>query len=265
MPLRSPNKLRQKLEAGLCVTGSAIYSYSPNIVEAVAHSGVDFVRIDSEHAWRRDDSMDHMVRAALLAGVVPIIRLDRDDPYLPRKAFEIGAGGVVVPNVRDAEDARRVVDAARFPPLGSRGLGPLSLAGEWGRRDAAEWVAYSNRELLVGIMIESAEAIPELDAIMAVPGFDFVLFGPGDFGLSLGARTPAEIAAETRKALVATARAARAAGKHMMFGVGLDDELARQCVGFGVNMIEFSHDVLMVRLALEPKVQAFGNMAATPA
>ncbi|MDB5506360.1 MAG: 2-keto-3-deoxy-L-rhamnonate aldolase [Devosia sp.] len=261
LDLRAPNRLREKLAAGVCVTGTAIYSYSPNMVEAAGYSGIDFVRIDSEHAWRRDDSMDHMVRAAIIAGVVPIVRIDRDDPYLARKAFEIGAGGIVVPNVTTAEDARAIVLDARFPPLGRRGLGGLCLAGEWGRRDTAEWVDHSNRQLLVGVMIESIEAMPNIDAIMAVEGVDFALFGPGDFGMSLVGRPPAEIAAETRKALAATARAARSAGKHTMYGVGLSDISAQESLDLGVTMLEFSHDVVMIRSVLEAKVKTFGSAA----
>ncbi len=260
--LRNPNRLREKLNAGKCVTGTAIYSYSPNIVEAAGFSGIDFVRIDSEHAWRRDESMEHMVRAALVSGVTPIIRIDRDDSYLPRKAFEIGAGGILVPNITTADEARRLVRDARFPPVGERGLGGLCISGEWGRRETREWVEWSNAEPLVGIMIEHVDAIANLDEIMAVDGIDFVLFGPGDFGISLQSWDRDHIVAETRKALAATTRAARAAGKHVMFGVGMEDAAVQEHIALGVDMLEFSHDVVLVRAALEAKVRRFGEVEA---
>ncbi len=260
--LRKPNRLREKLAAGKCVTGTAIYSYSPNIVEAAGFSGIDFVRIDSEHAWRRDESMEHMIRAALVAGVTPIIRIDRDDPYLPRKAFEIGAGGILIPNVTTTEDARRVVRAARFPPIGERGLGGLCISGEWGRRETREWVEWSNAQPMIGIMIEHVDAIANLDAIMAVEGIDFALFGPGDFGVSLQSWDPDHIRGETRDALAATTRAARAAGKHVMYGVGMEDATVQEHIALGVNMLEFSHDVVLVRAALEGKVRRFGEVDA---
>lgn len=257
--LKAPNKLREKLNAGKCVTGTAIYSYSPNIVEAVGHSGIDFVRIDSEHAWRRDESMEHMIRAALLAGVTPIVRIDRDDPYLPRKVLEIGSGGIIVPNVRTAEEAYRVVEDAHFPPVGRRGLGNLCLSGEWGRRETREWVEWSNNQPLVGIMIEHVDALQNLDSIVAVPGVDFILFGPGDFGISLKSWDSDYIVKETRKALDQTIKTARANGKHVMFGVGMDDITVEDHISRGVNMLEFSHDVVIVRHALEKKVNRFGQ------
>lgn len=261
MNVRIPlSRLREKLEAGKCVTGTAIYSCSPNMVEAAAQSGVDFIRIDSEHAWRRDDSMDNMIRAALLAGAVPIVRIDRDDPYLARKAFEIGAGGVVVSNVTSADYTRRIVDEARFPPLGRRGVGTLCLSAGWGKMPEHEWIAWSNASLLLGVMIESREAVAEIDDIMAVDGIDFALFGPADFGLSLGETEPEAIARLTADAVQHVARSARRAGKHFMLGVGLDDGNIHKAVAMGVTMLEFSHDVVMVRTALERKVAAFGAM-----
>lgn len=262
MPLRGPNRLREKLAAGKCVTGTAIYSYSPNIVEAAGFSGVDFVRIDSEHAWRRDDSMEHMIRAALVSGVTPIVRIDRDDPYLARKAFEIGAGGILVPNVTTAEEARAVVRHARFPPHGERGLGGLCTSGEWGRRATREWVEWSNAEPLVGVMIEHVDAIAKIDEIVAVEGIDFVLFGPGDFGISLESWDQDHIVRETRAALAATTKAARAAGVHVMFGVGMNDAAVDEHIALGVDMLEFSHDVVLVRAALEEKARRYGTVDA---
>lgn len=254
-----PSKLREKLRAGRCVFGTAIYSFSPNMVEAAALSGIDFVRIDSEHAWRRDDSMDHMVRAALLSGVTPLIRIDRDDHYLARKAFEIGAGGIIVSNVTSVEEAKSVVCDARFPPIGRRGVGTLCLAGRWGQVDEQSWVDWNNREPLVGIMIESMRAVEDIDAIMAVEGVDFALFGPADFGMSLENRDPDHLAEQKQMALARTALAARRAGKHFMYGVPLLEGAVEKAVDLGVDMIELSHDVVMVRTMLAHQVEKFSN------
>ena len=255
----TPSKLREKLRSGQCVFGTAIYSYSPNMVEAAAQSGIDFVRIDSEHAWRRDDSMDHMVRAALLAGVTPLIRIDRDDHYLARKAFEIGAGGIIVSNVTSVEEAKSIVSDARFPPVGRRGVGTLCLAGRWGQVDEQSWVDWNNREPLVGIMIESRDAVDDIEAIMAVDGIDFALFGPADYGMSLPNRDPGYLAEQKQLALARTALAARRAGKHLMFGVPLVEGTVEKAVGLGVDMVELSHDVVMVRTLLGAQIAKHGQ------
>jgi len=259
MSLRDPNKVRRKLAAGQLVTGTAIYSSAANVVEAAGYSGIDFIRIDTEHAWRRDESLEHMIRAAIISDVVPIVRIDRDDPYLARKALEVGAGGIVVPHVRSVADAKAVVAAAKFPPRGTRGMGSLCISGEWGRRARDEWIAWSDAEPMIGVMIESADAIPVLDGIMGVDGLDFVLFGPSDFGMSLGTNDAAEIKARTEDALTRTCAAARAAGKHVMFGVGMNDVEIEARIKQGVTMLELSHDVVIVRTALAGKVATFGG------
>lgn len=250
MLMRRPNKVRAKLAAGQRVLGTAIYSASPNMVEAAGYAGIDFVRIDTEHAWRRDESLEHMIRAAVIADVVPIVRIDRDDPYLPRKALELGAGGIIVPQVITEADAREVVRAAKFPPDGERGVGTLCASGEWGRRDAIEWAQWSNTEPLIGVMIESPAALLELDAILAVDGLDFVLFGPSDYAMAVGGDDRGAIKTAVDEGLALTLSAARRAGKHVMLGVGIDRSGIRARIDMGVTMLELGHDVAIVRNTL---------------
>lgn len=258
MLMRRPNKVRAKLAAGQRVLGTAIYSASPAVVEAAGYAGIDFVRIDTEHAWRRDESLEHMIRAAVIADVVPIVRIDRDDPYLPRKALEVGAGGIIVPQVTTEADAREVVRAAKFPPLGERGVGTLCPSGEWGRRDASEWAEWSNTEPLIGVMIESPVALLELDRIFAVDGIDFALFGPSDYAMAVGGSDRGAIKTAVDEGLALTLSAARLAGKHVMLGVGTDRDGIQKRIEMGVTMLELAHDVAIVRNTLTGLVAGFG-------
>lgn len=260
MLMRRPNKARAKLNAGQCVMGTAIYSYSPNMVEAAGYAGIDFLRIDTEHAWRRDESLDNMIRAAVISDVVPIVRIDRDDPYLVRKALEVGAGGIIVPHINTPEEAANVVKASKFPPLGIRGYAGLSQSGEWGARPGAEYKKWSDTEPLIGVMIESIKAMNRVDEILAVEGLDFVLFGPSDYSLSLGLDGPKKGHPDVQEGLRRTIAAARKVGKHVMFGVGTNDEEIAKCAEMGVTMFEFSHDVVMVRTTLADKVKKFQHL-----
>jgi 2-keto-3-deoxy-L-rhamnonate aldolase RhmA len=259
MLMRKPNKVRRKLADGRLVTGTAIYSSAPNVVEAAGYAGIDFIRIDTEHTWRRDESLDNMLRAAIIADVVPIVRIDRDDPYLARKALEVGAGGLIVPHCTSAADAREIVAAAKFPPQGKRGIGALCQSGEWGTWPRKEWVAWSNSEPLVGVMVESVDGARAADEILAVEGVDFALFGPGDFGMSVGSDDEAAVKAATEDGLARTLKAAKAHGKHVMLGVGMKDDGIERRIAEGVTMLEFSHDVVIVRSALAEKVAVFGD------
>lgn len=251
------NKLRQKLAQGQRVIGTGIQSASPHMVEAAAYSGIDFLRIDTEHNWRQDDSLDHMIRAAHVAGVTPIVRLDRDNHLLVRKALEVGAGGIIVTHVSDAAYAREVVAAAKFPPYGKRGISNLCQAGAWSATPIDEYMNWSNTEPMIGVMIESAQAVENVEEIMAVEGLDFVLFGPGDLSLSYGL-PPAFEHDVVQKALERTVAAARANNKHVMLGVPQSDEQIQYYVDKGVDMIEIAHDVQIVIGFLSDKVKKFG-------
>jgi 4-hydroxy-2-oxoheptanedioate aldolase len=162
-----------------------------------------------------------------------------------------------VPHVYTAEYAREVVSAARFPPLGTRGFGNLCASGAWGSIPADEWVRWSNAEPLVGVMIESFKAMDEIEAILAVDGLDFVLFGPADYSISLGLGSPQLEHPDVQTGLRRTIAAARAVGKHVMLGVGGDEEKVRRYVEMGVTMLEFAHDVAIVQSYLRDKVQKF--------
>jgi 4-hydroxy-2-oxoheptanedioate aldolase len=259
MLVTEPNKVRQKLNAGQCVMGTAIMSFSPNIVEAAGYAGLDFLRIDTEHAWRRDDSVDNMVRSALIADVCPIIRVDRDDPYLVRKALEVGGGGVIVPDVHTVEEAEAVVRASKFPPRGTRGFSQACTSGAWGGRPGDEWKRWSDSEPLIGVMIENVKALDQIDGILAVEGLDFVLFGPADYSMSLGLAGPNTKHPDVEAGLKRTIEAARKSGKHVMFGVGMADDDIRTYADWGVTMFEFGNDTAIVRGALANKVKTFGD------
>ena len=110
------NNLKKKLEEGLTTLGSAIFSWSPNMMEVAGYSGLDFIRIDTEHSWRRDAEIENLIRAAYLTGVVPIIRIDGNDEYLPRKAYEIGAGGIIATDIDTVEAAKSLVTSENFHP-----------------------------------------------------------------------------------------------------------------------------------------------------
>ena len=241
------NPLRKKLAAGEYAAGAAIFSWSPNVVDAAVIAGLDYIRIDTEHAWRKDDALEHLIRAAVAGGVVPLVRVDRDDPYLVRKALEIGAGGVIVPDICTVQQAESVVQAAKFPPLGNRGFSRNCWSAAWGAVSADEWVQWSNREPMLGIMIESVEPMSSIDAIVAVDGIDFVLFGPADFSMSLGLAAPDAEDERVQMAIAQTATAVRAQGKHFSFVVGTDAASIARYKGLGVNMLELGNDLGSLR------------------
>src|SRR5512135_2928860 len=110
------NKFRKVMEEGKIAVGTCSDSYSAAAVEAIGYSGMDFCRIDNEYSWRRDEGMENMMRAAALTGVTAMVRVEKGDPYLVSKAFQAGAGAIVVSDINSYEEALAVVKAAKFAP-----------------------------------------------------------------------------------------------------------------------------------------------------
>jgi len=173
------------------------------------------LRIDTEHCWRQDEALENLIRAALMGDVVPIVRIDRDNPYLARKVLEIGAGGIIAPDICSVEDAEAVVQSTKFPPRGIRGYSGNCWSGSWGDQTGAEWVKWSDSEPMIGIMIENVAAMENIGHIMAVDGIDFALFGAADFPMSLGLGGPKASDERVQKATQDTVAAARKSGKHV--------------------------------------------------
>ena len=244
-----PNTLREKLGNGHRAVGSAVFSWSPNVIDVAASAGLDYVRIDTEHAYRRDDMLEHLIRAANMGNIVPIVRIDKGDPYLARKVLEIGAGGIIVPNVCTPAEAQAVVRSAKFPPAGDRGYSSNCWSADWGAKSGEEWVSWSNREPMIGIMIESVAAMPAIDDILAVDGIDFVLFGPADFSMSLGLGAPGPQDARVQSAIKETVRAAHEAGKFASLGVGTKQANIEEHLQLGIDMLELGNDLGVMRAA----------------
>jgi len=237
-----PNKLRKILSSGGVAVGTAVHSWSPNIVEIAGHAGLDFIRIDGEHSWRRDSMAEHLIRAATIAGICPVVRVDKDDPYIVRKALEIGAGAVLVPNVNTAADCEAVVRAAKFPPRGVRGYCGDCFSADWGTSAGKPWVEWSDTEPMVGVMIEHVDAMANLDEIMAVDGLDWVMFGAADYSMSIGLRGPQRYNDEVLKATAKVIEAANKAG--VPLALPCEIENAERYYRMGVRMLEILSDLL---------------------
>jgi 4-hydroxy-2-oxoheptanedioate aldolase len=244
-----PNALRQKLVNGHRAMGAAVFSWSPNVIDVAASAELDYVRIDTEHAFRRDNMLEQLVRAANLGNIVPIVRIDKGDPYLARKVLEIGAGGIIVPNICTPTEAQAVVRSAKFPPDGDRGYSSNCWSADWGANSGEEWVLWSNREPMIGIMIESVAAMDALEDILAVDGIDFVLFGPADFSMSLGLGAPRPQDARVLSAIKETVRAAHNVGKFVSLGIGTNQDNIKSHLALGIDMLELGNDLGIIRAA----------------
>jgi 4-hydroxy-2-oxoheptanedioate aldolase len=233
------NKTKAKLAAGQVALGASIAAYAPELVELSAAVGFDFVALDAEHEPLDDGQIVHMIRAAEAFDITPIVRLPKDPDRILR-ALDAGAQGIHVPRCSTAEDARALVACTRFYPQGKRTFYALGRSANYaiGVDDAA-WAQAANRELLVIAMIEEAEALRNLDAILAVPHLDVIHIGPKDLWQSMGMPAAAVVDA----AVADITRAAVAAGKHVSVQLRLSADAPERIAGHlrrGARMVTVS-------------------------
>ena len=179
-----PNPLKQKIKSGQLVLGTALPVFDPAITTLSCQTGIDFLWIETEHAPHGTESLGAVPVLARNQGVAPLIRVAWNDPHLIKKAVDVGAVAIMVPQVNSAEEAARAVQYTYYPPIGQRGISPYwpIIAGE----DWTNVIRTANEEIVLIVQIESVQAYEELDAIAAIPGIDVLLVGPMDLSASLG-------------------------------------------------------------------------------
>lgn len=179
------NPIKQALCNGQTVFGLNIGVPSPVIVELAGYAGFDFVRIDTSHNGYDLPTITNLIRAAEAVGITPMARVD-NDPHMIANILEAGVLGLFIPDVSTAETAREVVDAVHFSPLGDRGTYSAARVMQYGKISGGDYTRWSNKELLLGIQIESKEAADNLEEILKVEGIDLIGSGRGDLSNSLG-------------------------------------------------------------------------------
>lgn len=180
-------RLAAKMKLGETVFGSTMYAGSTTAIELAANWGLDFAFIDAEHTpVSLDGHMEKLVMAALLTGIAPLVRVSGTNEWDIRKSLEFGATGVIVPQVATANQARAIVRAAKFPPIGRRG-GDASVRAAGFAGPGFQWSKYMEHEndtRLVIPMAESFEFFDNIDEILEVEGINVINFGPADYSIS---------------------------------------------------------------------------------
>jgi len=180
------NLVKEKILSGGTAYGVFCNLYSPMIVELVGHIGFDFALIDAEHGPAGVESCEHMVRAADSVGLPIFIRVAMNIRQNILRYLDIGALGVMLPQVNTRAEAEAVVEAVKYPPQGRRGLGPVRAADYGLTIPLKEYALNANQEILVAIQVETVAAVSNLDELLAVEGIDVFFIGPADLSASMG-------------------------------------------------------------------------------
>jgi 2-dehydro-3-deoxyglucarate aldolase len=176
-------KIRKKLNNGDPSIGSWIQIPHPSIAEIMGASNYDWVAIDLEHGSISVHQLPDLFRALELGGTLPLVRLAHGHFKDCKQALDAGAGGVIVPMIKSAQQLIEVRNATMWPPAGNRGVG-FSRANLYGK-NFDEYSNEAKHPFLVA-MIENNDAVDELDDILKVKGLDAILIGPYDLSASIG-------------------------------------------------------------------------------
>jgi 2-dehydro-3-deoxyglucarate aldolase/4-hydroxy-2-oxoheptanedioate aldolase len=230
---------KTRLRGPAPLIGCVLGIHYPDVAEILALAGFDYLWIDLEHGPGDFAQAQGMIQAA--GGRCPcVIRVPENRDALIKKALDVGADGVVVPQVNSAEEARRAVAACHYPPEGTRGAG-VARAHDYGMA-LADYLGRANRTTAVILQIEHVAALEHLDEILAVPGIDCLFVGPLDLSGSLGvlgqmAHPQVQEAIET----VVT----RAAAAEMPLGLFVGNgKAARDAAGRGFRFLAMSTDAI---------------------
>jgi 4-hydroxy-2-oxoheptanedioate aldolase len=234
---------RLKLETGN-VFGIFSKTSDSSIVEAAGLAGLDFIILDMEHGLSTTETITHHVRAALLTGMAPIVRVNGVNPHAISSALDMGAVGVQVPNISTAEEARQAVKAARFYPEGMRGVCRFVRSANYGGIAKEDYFQYANKTIVI-LQVEGMDGIKNLDEILEVEGYDILFIGPYDLSQSLG--IPGQIdAPEILLLMQEVSSKARSYGRHL--GTFCDSLTnSHRFVNTGFNYMSYSVDVSIFR------------------
>jgi 2-keto-3-deoxy-L-rhamnonate aldolase RhmA len=235
------NPLKAMLAEGRPLVGLMCFEFSTSgIARLAAAAGADFVLFDMEHTGWSIETVRRLIAASRGSGTTPLVRISGTDRHLVSRPLDLGASGLMAPMVESADDARRLVEFARFPPGGSRGVGafyPDDMPD-----GLARGLAHANREQLLIAQIETAAGVKHAHEIAAVDGIDLLWIGHFDLTTSLG--VPGEFGhprhAEAVERIFA---AAGAAGKGVgALATGIGD--AQQLLGQGYRAVAFGDSLL---------------------
>lgn len=253
MTLR-PSRLLRELRSGASVPVLKMNLMDPRVIELAGLAGASAAWLCNEHVPNDWLNLEHQVRAAKLYDMDTIVRVAKGSYSDYVKPLELDATGLMVPHVGSADEAREVVKMCRFGPLGRRPIDGGNVDGLFCQIPTADYCEQANRERFLIFQIESPEALENVEAIAAVPGFDILLFGPGDFSHLIGkpgqVNDPQVVAARKRVAAAAVKH-----GKFAMMPAMLDSRENLEAEGWRAFTV--GADVITLGMGFKQKVEDF--------
>ncbi len=243
------NPVKARMAAGEVALGMSVrLARSGDVARIAKSSGHDFLFIDMQHALFGVETVGHIASTALGCGIAPLVRVRSCDDANTAILLDNGVTGIVFPDVNTADDARRGVDRAKFPPIGRRSAGGAFPNFDYEPIPVGEATARINDLTLVACMVETREGLENVEAIAAVDGVDVVHVGSNDLLLDMG--MPGEFGSPEHVAAIdRVIEACAAHGK--VAGLGGERDIPRQIdfIRKGVKFVTTQTDLRFLQLA----------------
>jgi 4-hydroxy-2-oxoheptanedioate aldolase len=253
------DRMRATWASGGTALGAWLFLREPLVAEAAALSGYDYVCIDMQHGLMSYEHAVTMLYAMARTETTPIVRVPWNEPGIIGRVLDAGAGGVVIPMVNTADDARAAVQACFYGPKGARSMGPVGVSARAGREG---YFGSANNSVICIPMIETKEAVGNLDEILAVPGIDAVYVGPADLSITYGLQ-PMNDQTDPEWNAALELVVARCAVHGVVPGVHADPSIAGKRAAAGFKMITVGYDFSNVMNGIRADIKKSREAVAT--
>jgi len=247
-------RFRTALDSPQGAFGPFMITGDPAFVESAGYAGFDFVLLDMEHGPGTFEGLQNLIRAANVAGVMPVVRVPRGSDIWIDRALDVGAGAVMIPQVDTPEQVKAAIAAAKFSPLGNRGTNRFVRSAAYSAVPGSEYFQQA-QDTMVIIQAEGKRFLENLDEMLSVPGIDIVFVGPYDLSSSLGLIGQIEHP-EVEKLIRQLVE--RAAAYGVKVGCFADHpQMARKWRDMGIKFIGYSCDTCIFMNAAKADIAAF--------
>ncbi|MTI67390.1 MAG: hypothetical protein FH753_12460 [Firmicutes bacterium] len=258
------NITKEIMQNGGKAIGTFFHIGNANGVECLGLTGLDFLLIDTEHAPYDVESTMEFIRAAKLRGISPFVRIKDSTRSSVLKMFDIGAEAIIVPNVQNVEEAKKLVEYGKYFPVGNRGVA-FGRGSGWGKDNFAtnltEYFEISNRESLIIPQCETMGALENIEEITAIDGVDGIFIGP--FDLSVALSKPGQFDTdEFKEAIAHIVNACKKSNKFCLI-LALNADQAKTFFEQGFDGVVVSSDAMILHSAFSSMVNDIKGTKST--
>lgn len=255
-----PETFKERLQNGERLVVFAVgRMFHPNVIHYLGMAGgFDGLWIDTEHAGLTTRDVEAGVTAGLAHGLESFVRVPPTDYATVTRCFESGAIGVMASQIQSAEQTEEFVQWSKFAPRGRRGLNSLGHDGRFGDLPIKEFTETANANSLVGVQIETAQALEEVEDIASIDALDFLFVGPSDLSQALG--VTGDFMNEKCVAAVERIAAACAANGKQWGAVTPNPDYAKWITALGCTLISPTNDVKLVTTGLKAVTEIYSDL-----